>query len=184
MGVVLHEGIRKLFYPGVRTGYSMGYVYVVTTHDGQYSKVGQSTNPEKRLEQLQVASPHALRLEAKVETDSPNAVERAVHQELEDDGENGEWFNTDRDIVALVKEKANLPKRELPSVTSGRVNIKVAPEVHAELDADRDMSWPDYLLHLKRMADVADDGDVAAALSTIEERTGRIESQLDELSQR
>lgn len=38
-------------------------------------------------------------------------------------------------------------------MTDDRVNIKVPPAVHAELDEDRDMSWPDYLLHLKRTAE-------------------------------
>lgn len=38
-------------------------------------------------------------------------------------------------------------------MTDNRKNIKVPEHVHAELDADRDMSWPDYLLHLKRVAD-------------------------------
>lgn len=52
-------------------------------------------------------------------------------------------------------------------MTDDRVNIKVPPEVHAELDADRDMSWPDYLLHLKRTAerDAVQSGGVYATVS-------------------
>lgn len=51
-------------------------------------------------------------------------------------------------------------------MTDDRVNIKVPPAVHAELDADRDMSWPDYLLHLKRTADrTPADGRVYATVS-------------------
>lgn len=37
-----------------------------------------------------------------------------------------------------------------------RKNLKVPPEVFEELDAGRDMCWPDYLLYLRRMATVAE----------------------------
>lgn len=64
-------------------------------------------------------------------------------------------------------------------MTDDRVNIKVPPDVHAELKAAKDMDWPDQLRHWKRVAEATD--DLRESVRAIEERTGRIERAVEEL---
>lgn len=42
-------------------------------------------------------------------------------------------------------------------MTDDRKNLKVSPDTFEQLDEDRDMCWPDYLLYLRRMATVAEE---------------------------
>jgi ribosomal protein S14 len=66
-------------------------VYVVKAGDLDLYKIGWSTNPEKRRQQLQTATPFALRIVAVLETDDQDA-ERRIHQTLRSDRQAGEWF--------------------------------------------------------------------------------------------
>ena len=71
------------------------YVYAIT--DGEFTKVGRSIDPERRLRQLQTASPRELRLEwTAPESDCHESL---LHDRLADDRVRGEWFRVDVEAV-------------------------------------------------------------------------------------
>lgn len=71
----------------IRVGF--GHVYLIS--DGEYTKVGFSTDPEKRLKQLQTAHPKKLKLVGLFEAD--REVETLLHEELTDHHVRGEWYD-------------------------------------------------------------------------------------------
>lgn len=68
-----------------------GYIYFVQGVDGGPVKIGWSENPEKRLEQLQAASPDQLRILDYIIGDRHH--ERALHGRLSEYRLRGEWFD-------------------------------------------------------------------------------------------
>lgn len=78
-----------------------GYVYVGGTGEpGDPVKIGWSASPEKRIEQLQTASAHTLRVLDK--HPGPRGLERFLHCRFAAERVRGEWFRLS-DPVAQVK---------------------------------------------------------------------------------
>lgn len=78
-----------------RRNLSQGYVYLIS--DGTAVKVGYSTKPEARVNELQTGNPRELRLLAKKEGDE--AIEAMLHTRFIDDNLILEWF---RPTAALL----------------------------------------------------------------------------------
>ena len=76
--------------PQSRSRAGKGFVYVVSG-EGGLLKIGWSSNPERRLKELQVASPHSLKF---LKT-WPGSMEeeKALHRLLMDHRVHGEWFS-------------------------------------------------------------------------------------------
>jgi len=167
----------------------MAHVYAIEADNGCV-KVGYSNDVEKRLEQLQRASPVVLTLVGKVEADNCHAVENAVHDRLEDDHLHAEWFDTDENVLEIIEYFANLDEDELPRSRETRKNVKVPEPLFWDLREDKpdELSWPDYLENEclgngSIFGGVPDDlreqlERIEAGVEAIEDRTGTIEDHL------
>lgn len=72
----------------------MGSVYFVRMGDASMFKIGYcSTNPRKRLEQLQIGNPYRLSYFGFINSLCAKDVESTLHREFRDSNESGEWFS-------------------------------------------------------------------------------------------
>lgn len=81
-----------------------GHVYLLRA--GDYFKIGQSSNLEKRVKSINVALPDKATLEHAISTDDPPGIEAYWHRRFADRRANGEWFKLSKaDILAFKKRK-------------------------------------------------------------------------------
>ena len=76
-------------------------VYLIEMEGQDICKIGRSTNPVKRLANLQVASPHKLTLRGVMKGDV--AKEAEMHRQFAAQRMSGEWFRLSDEITALFK---------------------------------------------------------------------------------
>lgn len=87
-----------------------GYVYFVRA-DGNYTKVGRTTNLKSRYKSLKTASPNELQMEMYIETNDCIGLEKSIHELLMelDCKVSGEWFDIKekelKEIHKLLVEK-------------------------------------------------------------------------------
>lgn len=65
-------------------------IYLVTCDETNTCKIGFSSNPEKRLAQLQTGNPFPLQIKAIIEGDI--ALEKELHKKFSHLSQSGEWF--------------------------------------------------------------------------------------------
>jgi len=90
-----------------------GYIYILESDCGAYTKVGISHVPEKRFKQLSVCTPFAFKVVDKfyvsgedaviIETDTHNKFERAG---LTGFGGFSEWLKSDPGIIEYIQQRA------------------------------------------------------------------------------
>lgn len=101
-------GLALMYRQGRRPGrpYTSpggGFVYVIRGDHGM-TKVGSSTNPDRRLAELQTGSPYRLWIDYRIAASGPAAdVEFAAHEILDPHRGIGEWFSvpTEAAIAAI-----------------------------------------------------------------------------------
>lgn len=73
----------------------MSFLYIISASEAGPVKLGFSQDPEKRLRQLQTASPLPLRLfhVEEVEPDRVKIAEKALHRIIGHKRVKGEWFD-------------------------------------------------------------------------------------------
>ncbi len=74
------------------------WTYAIEAVDQHTVKVGHSIDVPRRLEELQVASPHQLRLLGSVKGD----CEKALHRLLRSEWRGGEWFTLSERTVEVL----------------------------------------------------------------------------------
>jgi len=78
-------------------------VLYVIAHPHGYYKIGVSSNPLRRIQDLQTASPYSLRLIGFSGFKDPVAAESALHSRFSECHERGEWFDfSDKVATTLV----------------------------------------------------------------------------------
>ena len=83
----------------------MSYLYVIGGNVKPY-KIGITTNPERRLKNLQTGHPHKLRIHYKEEIpdNQVRLLEQTIHRVIKHRQTHGEWFDIDLDqAISEVK---------------------------------------------------------------------------------
>lgn len=75
--------------------------YAIEAANQYLVKIGKATNVERRLDNLQVASPHDLRLLGSVSGDH----EKRLHRELQRHRVGGEWFSLNAETQAVLRRE-------------------------------------------------------------------------------
>ena len=81
------------------------YLYVIADDYDDLCKVGYSEDPDRRVAELQVGNPHALRVvhRVRVDDDRVRVLESKLHHELGPWRARGEWFRvTPRRAAGLL----------------------------------------------------------------------------------
>jgi len=79
--------------------------YEQCSGDDLHIKIGVSRSPERRLRELQTASPYGLRmLGYTTEIDNAAELERALHRELARYRGEGEWFWPDPNVMKAIHQ--------------------------------------------------------------------------------
>jgi len=86
----------------------VSYVYLIGCKKNNTMKIGFSNNPQKRLQGLQVSSPHPLSILATIKGGQP--LERKLHKEFAHLKLSGEWFKWDNSIVSRFNLMSNITK--------------------------------------------------------------------------
>ena len=68
----------------------LAYIYLIRC--GRYVKIGVSDDPAKRVMEMQVGSPHKLRLVVSWPSLAPHKEEKRIHRLLDQYHHRGEWF--------------------------------------------------------------------------------------------
>lgn len=87
------------------------YVYFVRAYQADCTKIGCSTDPEKRLRVLQNATP--LKLEIVARAKGSLHQEKLIHRRFSRSRRWGEWFRNTPDLLAfsrLISETGVLPE--------------------------------------------------------------------------
>ncbi len=77
------------------------WTYAIEAADQCLVKVGHTIDVERRLEQLQCASPHALVLRGSKKGDH----EARLHRELRAERVSGEWFSLTEPVIAVLRRE-------------------------------------------------------------------------------
>jgi Meiotically up-regulated gene 113/Homing endonuclease associated repeat len=80
-----------------------GHVYLLRA--GDYFKIGQSSDLEKRVKSINVALPDKATLEHAISTDDPPGIEAYWHRRFADRRMNGEWFKLSKADVLVFKKR-------------------------------------------------------------------------------
>lgn len=79
-----------------------GFVYVLISSG--YFKIGRSKSPQRRLSDLQMATPHKIDLYMHVHTERPDYVEKELHLRFHNKRKRGEWYElSNEDLYELER---------------------------------------------------------------------------------
>jgi hypothetical protein len=90
------DGIRKVPNP-------KGLTFIYFVRSGEFIKIGQSRRWKKRVEGMQVGSPHTL-IVLLVLKDDPS-LEGKLHNWFRADHFRGEWFHSGPAVLAYIKKR-------------------------------------------------------------------------------
>ena len=92
---------------------------------GEFYKIGVSSNPKNRIDELQTGAPQKLKLLDTVQVDgSVYALESYIHRLYEDKNSHGEWFKLNKFDLVFIK---NLFARD-------RINFMQEEEIQEQLE--------------------------------------------------
>lgn len=83
-----------------RIAQSIAQIYFIQAEGNNLIKIGIAINPEKRLRQLQSASPVKLHLLKTIE--GGFSAERGLHKRFKDTRTHGEWFLPTQDLLDTI----------------------------------------------------------------------------------
>lgn len=97
-----NEQIQNIMEIEVPTVKQKGFVYILKADNG-FTKIGKTTNPEKRIFHFTTRMPLELKLECLIESEDYNELERELHERFSDKRTRGEWFELSEDDIETIK---------------------------------------------------------------------------------
>lgn len=82
-----------------------GFVYLL--YDGELYKIGMTSSPDKRLQQLQYQDGREYTMVVSIPTPDHRGLEAQLHKKFKSKRVKGEWFNLDPDDIAWIAALAN-----------------------------------------------------------------------------
>ena len=82
-----------------------GCIYIIHCIGFPYYKVGRSTQPQLRLDTLQIGTPFELKLDFAVVVKDMVEVEYKIQQRIKDKHHRGEWYVFTEGMLEAVKEE-------------------------------------------------------------------------------
>lgn len=87
----------------------MKKVYLIQSLEEGYYKIGVSTNPKKRLKQLQTGNSSELKLIDSYSSEYADKIEKSLHNFLGANKKEGEWFDLSLlDALSFVDKCKNI----------------------------------------------------------------------------
>lgn len=87
-----------------------GYVYLI--HDGELYKIGKTTQPDKRIPQIEYLGGRSCTVLVLIETENYHGLETQLHEKFSDKRVKGEWFDLDPEDIAWITALANTQNEE------------------------------------------------------------------------
>lgn len=98
------------------------YVYLIQMGRTKSYKIGISNDPQKRLESLQTANPHKLKLLHTIKADNAIAAEEELHRLLHSTRMEAEWFKLTPDMRNAILSVDTFENRKF---LSGQIEVKI-----------------------------------------------------------
>ena len=102
-------------------------IYVISTPDNQFCKIGYAVNPIKRLATFQTGFPYTLKLVALFEGERSDEAD--WHADYANQRERGEWFRADPELLAFIEAnciRPVAPARRIREPRGCQINTKVS----------------------------------------------------------
>lgn len=91
-----------------------GYVYIIGNREHGWYKIGKSTRPKIRLNALKILLPFEVDLIALWQTNQHSFLERSLHEQMDEQCINGEWFNLSLENLKSIFEFMLIAERVVP----------------------------------------------------------------------
>lgn len=104
---------------GKQAGYKgRGSVYLIRAKGlGGVYKIGQSLDPQRRLQTVQTYSPVPLEIAYTITNKDGGNIERALHRRFKDSWIHHEWFRLSAQDIDWIRHNYTLrPRRDVPFV--------------------------------------------------------------------
>jgi len=86
-----------------------GFVYVI--RGGPYYKIGCTTSPQDRFNQIQPKLPFETEVVCLIEANDMTGVEKVLHETFRKKRRNGEWFELDEGDVEYIRGLAQMARK-------------------------------------------------------------------------
>ena len=90
------------------------FVYFIKLGQTKYYKIGYTKNLEKRLEQLQNASPYDVILIAAFQSSNALKLEHQLHGKYSSNRVRGEWFKFNKEEATVIEDGLKANGNQLP----------------------------------------------------------------------
>lgn len=98
----------------------MPIVYVLTTSDFKYTKIGIAKNIKQRMSNVQSGCPFHLTLYLGAHAPNTRDIEKYLHKHFEDKNTRGEWFCLDVGEIDWLSDFFSELNKEIKSVFRGK----------------------------------------------------------------
>lgn len=101
-------------------------IYFIQNSETKHIKIGYSNDVRKRLSEIQISSPHELKILSICEGDIE--LEKELHDKFNDYYIRGEWFNPSEELISYINNFPPYINKEYIGLTKLRKDKKMTME--------------------------------------------------------